>query len=593
MVTLTAAADVSSTFTGWSGGGCSGTSTCTVTMDAAKTTTATFNINTYSVILIPPGGNGSVSPPSTQVVPHGGTAIYTITPSTGYSASVAGTCGGALAANQYTTAPVTGDCAFSVTFTLNSYALTVATSGSGAGSVSGTGIACPGDCTETITHGTMVTLTATPSASSTFAGWSGACTGTAACTVTMDAAKSVTATFTINSYALTTAVMGNGSIAGIGIACPGDCSETFTHGTMVTLTATPTGGNSFAGWSGACSGTMACTVTMDVAKSVTATFTLNSYALNVSKMGAGTVTSMPTGINCGVTCSANFNHNTMVTLTATPDVSTTFTGWTGACTGAAACNVTMDATKNVTATFTTKTYAVTPSAGANGTISPNVTQTIAHGSTASFMVTPNLGFSAMVGGTCGGTLSGNTFTTAAITADCTVDTTFAINIAFVDVVSRKLHGATPRDLPVTGTNTVEPRQSQSGGHVLVFRFNAPVTNPGSVNIVTQPVSSATATAAIGTNNTEVIVTLSGMPEIARATVSLSNVNGVASGIARIGYLPGDVNGSGIVTAADIAYIKAQSGTPNANNYKADINASGGFNSVDISAAKAKAGMVLP
>jgi hypothetical protein len=42
-VTLTAAAAQGSTFTGWSGGGCSGTGTCQVTMDADKAVTATFS----------------------------------------------------------------------------------------------------------------------------------------------------------------------------------------------------------------------------------------------------------------------------------------------------------------------------------------------------------------------------------------------------------------------------------------------------------------------------------------------------------------------------------------------------------------------
>jgi hypothetical protein len=40
-VTLTATAGSRTTFLGWSGA-CSGTSTCTVTMDAAKSATATF-----------------------------------------------------------------------------------------------------------------------------------------------------------------------------------------------------------------------------------------------------------------------------------------------------------------------------------------------------------------------------------------------------------------------------------------------------------------------------------------------------------------------------------------------------------------------
>ena len=41
----------------------------------------------------------------------------------------------------------------------------------------------------------MVTLTATPDTSSSFAGWSGACSGSGSCTVTMDGDKSVTASF--------------------------------------------------------------------------------------------------------------------------------------------------------------------------------------------------------------------------------------------------------------------------------------------------------------------------------------------------------------------------------------------------------------
>ena len=47
VVTLTATSSSGSTFTGWSGGGCSGTGSCTVTMDANKTITATFTV-TYT-----------------------------------------------------------------------------------------------------------------------------------------------------------------------------------------------------------------------------------------------------------------------------------------------------------------------------------------------------------------------------------------------------------------------------------------------------------------------------------------------------------------------------------------------------------------
>ena len=80
-----------------------------------------------------------------------------------------------------------------------SYTLTASTAGSGSGTVTGSGISCPGTCSKSFTSGTAVTLTAALASGSTFAGWSGACSGTGSCSVTMTAAKSVTATFTKTS----------------------------------------------------------------------------------------------------------------------------------------------------------------------------------------------------------------------------------------------------------------------------------------------------------------------------------------------------------------------------------------------------------
>ena len=67
---------------------------------------------------------------------------------------------------------------------------------------------------------------------------------------------------------------------------------------------------------------------------------------------------------------------------------------------------------------------VTPSAGSNGTIDPAVVQTIGHGQTTSFTVSPDTGYSASVDGTCGGALSGTTYTTSPVTGDCTVIASF-------------------------------------------------------------------------------------------------------------------------------------------------------------------------
>ena len=80
-------------------------------------------------------------------------------------------------------------------------------------------------------------------------------------------------------------------------------------------------------------------------------------ALTVAKAGdgAGTVTSSPAGIDCGATCTASITDGTAVTLTAIPATGSTFTGWSGDCSGSSTCVVTMSAAKSVTATFTKST----------------------------------------------------------------------------------------------------------------------------------------------------------------------------------------------------------------------------------------------
>lgn len=74
--------------------------------------------------------------------------------------------------------------------------LAVTRSGAGSGEVRGTGIACGSDCTETYAEGTSVTLTATPDAGSTFAGWTGCDTPSGSiCQETMDGEETVSAAF--------------------------------------------------------------------------------------------------------------------------------------------------------------------------------------------------------------------------------------------------------------------------------------------------------------------------------------------------------------------------------------------------------------
>jgi phospholipase C len=212
-VTLTEAAAANSSFAGWSGG-CSGSnSTCNVTLSASQQVTADFSAIQNEVVL-------------TVIVAGTGTGTVASTPS---------------------------------------------------------GIGCAPTCSASFTPGTSVTLTETAAANSTFAGWSGGgCSGSnSTCNVTLSASQQVTATFNAipNAVVLTVTLAGTGTgtVASVpsGIGCAPTCSASFTPGTSLTLTETPTANSTFTGWAGGgCSGSgSTCALTLNTSQQVTATFT--------------------------------------------------------------------------------------------------------------------------------------------------------------------------------------------------------------------------------------------------------------------------------------------------------------------------------
>lgn len=174
-----------------------------------------------------------------------------------------------------------------------------------------------------------------------------------------------------------------------GINCGSTCSKSFSSGTTVTLTATPAAGSVFAGWSGGgTSGAGTATINLTSNTTVTATFNASgggggqSFTVSVTKslsgMGNGTVTSTPSGINCGSTCTASFPAGTSITLFASPSAGE-FTGWTaGPCAGSSSqsCTFTLDANTAATAAFATQPLSFIDSTLGNGNVGAEYSQFI-------------------------------------------------------------------------------------------------------------------------------------------------------------------------------------------------------------------------
>ena len=379
-LTLTPTATAGSLFGGWSGGTCSGITPCLFIVRNDATANADFQLDNFTLIVAKAGnGGGTVSSTPTGIAC--GTTCAAAYPF-GQTVTLTATAEANSTFNGWTGACTgTGTCVVSMTqsrmvtasFTLQQFTLSVTKAGAGTGTVTSnpSGIACGSTCSAPFDAGTLVTLTATAAAGSTFAGWSGGgCTGTGACTVTINAAASVTATFNLQQFTLsvTKAGAGTGTVTSTptGISCGATCSANYSSGTVVTLTASAPSGSTFAGWGGGgCTGTGNCVVTMNAAVGVTATFNSTTITITVARSGPnqGTITSSPAGINCGATCTGTFTAGTVVTLTQAVNGSV-FGGWSGPCSGVGNCTFTVGAAATVTATYRSMRVAIESPAGA-------------------------------------------------------------------------------------------------------------------------------------------------------------------------------------------------------------------------------------
>jgi hypothetical protein len=328
--------------------------------------------------------------------------------------------------------------------------LTIEKSGFGLGTVtsSPSGINCGATCSAEYLEGTKVTLTATPKAGSAFAGWFGCDAEPAGkCEVTVNEEMTVEAEFNeIEKYFLVLENPGTGqgtvTSSPSGINCGVTCEAEYLEGTKVVLTATPKAGSVFEGWFG-CDAEPAgkCEVTILSETFVEAEFNeIEKFPLVLEKLGTGTgtVTSSPSGINCGTACpeaNAEYLEGTKVTLTASASVGSVFEGWTGCDVPSVTtkCEVTITGETIVEAEFSLSSkpkYSLTVTTAGTGTGTVNCNGGVCassyeQGTKVSLTASAASGstFSGFSGGGCSGvascvvTINGNTTVTATFSAN--------------------------------------------------------------------------------------------------------------------------------------------------------------------------------
>ncbi len=280
-VTLTATPTTGSTFTGWAGA-CSGNDVCTVTVDQAKSATATFTINTYA-INASAGANGSITPSGITNVNHGGSQTYTITPNENYhvaNVTVDGSSVGAVTSYEFTN--VTAPHTISATYAINAFTVT-ATAGSN-GNITPSGVTH-------VEHSGTQAYTITPNAGYAIADVlvDGVSIG-AVDTYTFENVTSnhtISATFSVITYTITSSAGENGTISPAG-------EVTVNHGSNRSFTFTPATGYHVADVlvDGSSVGTPANYTFNNISAShtIAVAFARNTYTINASAGEGGTIT---------------------------------------------------------------------------------------------------------------------------------------------------------------------------------------------------------------------------------------------------------------------------------------------------------------
>ncbi len=398
-----------------------GSHTYTVTARATdavgqSTNSSPFVVKTYT-ITPSAGPNGAISPGAAQTVENGADKTFTVIPATGYHIADVKKDGVSIGASESVTfTNVAANHTLAATFAINTYTITPSAGPNGAISPSGA---------QTVVHGSDKTFTVTAAPGYHIADVlkDGVSVG-AVSVVTfynVTGGHTLSATFAQNAvgtHAITPMVGPHGSIN------PGTV-QLVSGGNDKTFTVTPDVGYHIVDVTkdGVSIGTSQSVTFADVNADHTigATFAIDTFTITPTAGANGVIS--PSGVQ-------TVGYGTDKTFTVTPNVGYHIVGVTkdGVSIGTSQSVTFADVTANHTigATFAINTYAITPTAGANGTISPGSPQTVAHGSSRTFTVTPAAGYhivNVTKDGISIGASSSVTFSN--VTASHTIGATFA------------------------------------------------------------------------------------------------------------------------------------------------------------------------
>ncbi|MCF6440587.1 DUF1566 domain-containing protein [Pseudoalteromonas luteoviolacea] len=375
---------------------------------------------------------GSITPSSQQVV-FGNSAVFEIKPDIGYEISDVSGCGGRLTGTTYITGSISQSCSVSASFSQKTY--TVNSVASAGGQIS--------PPNQVVVHGQTAQFEVSVDAGHSLVaveGCGGTLNGNIFTTGPITANCQVNANFNIDSY-IVSATSGVG-----GAISPG--SKIVEHGKTVSFTVSTKEGYSLStvsGCNGSLNGSIFTTSAITQNCSVKAEFTLNRYTLSSAANEGGSISPATQIVAHG--------NRTTFTLSADENYSvSSVVGCGGSLTGNTYTTGLVTANCKVEASFAINEYLVQALASEHGSISPTQ-QTVKHGETAEFTLSPLPGYQVDTVQGCGGVLTGDKYTTGAVTSACSVTASFVKRVYTINAVSNLPASIIPTSLSLAYNET--------------------------------------------------------------------------------------------------------------------------------------------